>query len=135
MAVFTYKDVYVSLGGTEISDHVKSVTLNQSIETIDQTAMGDSTRTFRKGLDGWTAEFEFHQDFAASEFDAIWAVATDNLLAVELRPANTTVSATNPKYTGTGLVTSYSPLGGTVGDGAMAPVSIVANTSLTRAES
>lgn len=135
MALYTYSDVFLSLGGTTISDHVTSVQLNQSIETIDKTAMGDSTRVFRAGLDGWTMEVEVHGDFAAGELDAIYAAASNNELAVVLRPTSSAKGTTNPEYTGTGLVTSWTPLMGSVGDGAKSTMSLVANTALTRATS
>lgn len=135
MAVYTYSNAYVSLGGTEISDHVTSLTMNQSIDALEKTAMGASTHTFRAGLENWTAEIEVLGDFAASELDAIFAAASNNELAVEFRSVNTTVATTNPKWTGTGLVTSYSPLMGAVGDQAKQTISLVANTALTRATS
>lgn len=135
MAIYTHNDVYLSFGGTEISDHVKSLTLNTGIETLDKTAMGDSTRLNKGGLSTWTLEFECHGDFAAGELDAIMDGLTGNEAAIEVRPVNTTVGATNPKWTGTALVTSYTPFTGAVGDLGTASVSCVAASALTRAES
>lgn len=135
VAIYTHNDVYLSFGGTEISDHIKSLTLNTGIETLDKTAMGDDTRLMKGGLGTWTLEFEAHGDFAASELDDIIDGLTDNEAAIEVRPVNTTVGATNPKWTGTALVTSYTPITGAVGDLGSASVSCVAASALTRAES
>jgi hypothetical protein len=135
MAIYTHNDVYLSFGGTEISDHVTSLTLNTGIETLDKTAMGSSTRINRAGLGTWSLEFECLNDFAASELDAIIDGLTGNEAAIEVRPVNTTVGATNPKWTGTALVTSYGPIAGAVGDQAKVSCSCVAASALTRAES
>lgn len=135
MAIYTHNDVHLTFGGTEISDHLKSLSLNLGRETLDKTAMGDTTRVNKGGQDTWSLEFEAHGDFAAGELDAIIAGLTGGEAAIEVRPVNTTVGATNPKWTGTALITSYTPFSGSVGDLGTASVSCVAASALTRAES
>lgn len=135
MAIYTQDDVYLSFGGTVISDHVTSLTLDTGIETLDKTAMGSSTRVMRKGLDTWTLEFEVLADFASGELDALIDGLTNREAAIEVRPTSSSVGATNPKWTGTALVTSYGPVAGAVGDQAKSSCSCVAASALTRAES
>jgi hypothetical protein len=45
------------------------------------------------------------------------------------------VGADNPNFTGNGLISSYPPIGGSVGDLAATTVSIVAAGTLSRATS
>ena len=135
MATFTFSDGYLSFAGTVISDHVKSMTLNTGIETGDKTAMGDTTRAMKMGLLTWGLAVTLHADFAAAELDALVDGLTDNEAALEVRPTSGAVSATNPKWTGTGLVTDYTPFGGSVGDTpAEASITLVPASALTRAE-
>lgn len=136
MSIFVWNDAYLSIAGNDLSDHVKAVTLNEGIETGDKTAMGDTTRTMKGGLYTWSLTATFHADFAASELDAVIAGLTANEAALEVRPTSDAVSSTNPKRTGTGLVTSYQPFGGSVGDvPAEASVTFEAASALTRATS
>jgi hypothetical protein len=134
MAIFVFKEAFLSIAASDLSDHVKSVTLNTGIETGDKTAMGNDTRQMKGGLKTWSITAAFHQDFAAGELDAVIAALTNNEAALEVRPTDAAVSTTNPKWTGTGLLTAYTPFGGSVGDTpAEASVTFEAASDLTRA--
>ena len=135
MAIYVFKDAYLSFAGTVISDHVKSLTLNTGVETGYKTGMGDDTRASKAGLKTWGVSVTLHADFAASELDALVDGLTDNEAALEIRPTSDAVAATNPKWTGTGLVTDYTPFGGSVGDTpAEASITLIPAGDLTRAE-
>ena len=136
MAIYTYSNAHFSFAGTDISDHVKSLTLNTGVETNDKTAMGDSTRLMKAGLSTWTVDVELHGDFAATtELDALVAGLTGNEAALVIRPDAGSIGASNPEWTGTGLVSSYTPMSGSVGDLGVMSMSIVAASALTRATS
>jgi len=140
MAQIVLTDAFVSLGGTNVSDHVTSVTINFERDEVEATAMGDSTHGQLLGLKNWSVELELQQDFAASSIDSIlWAaVNTPTTVAFEIRPTSGAASATNPKYTGTGYVPSYSPLSGGVGELATTQARIIpakGQPGLTRATS
>lgn len=125
MATVIYKDAYFLINSVVLSDHVKSLTLNYEAETQDDTAMGDDTRSMLGGLKNWSASVEFHQDFAAAEVDvtifSLVGVSTD----IEIRPTSAAVSATNPSFTGNAMITTYSPLSGSVGDVLPATIELV----------
>lgn len=122
MASFHFNDAYVTLGGTDLSDHVRSVTLNMSYDELDDTAMGDSHRSRLAGLGDASITLEFNQDFAASEVDAtIWS-NLGSTAAIVVAANGSTISSTNPSYTGTFLINEYPPLDGSVGD--LATVSV-----------
>lgn len=140
MAKFTIADVSVVLnvGGTnyDLSDHVDSVTIEYKKDTPETTAM--STGGYRSrtgGLKDWTATLNLQQDFAASSVDAaIYAgfIATANP-TITIKPTSGVPSATNPSYSGSCIVPTYTPIAGKVGDVAVMQVALQGSGVLTRA--
>lgn len=135
MAEFVFTNAFLSIGGVDLSDHVRSVTLNYSAEMQDKTAMGDLTRTRLGGLLDWSLEVNFNQDFAASNVDATLFPLVGTSPAIVLRGDAGVVSATNPEFQGNAVLESYAPLGGNVGDMAETPVTFPGDGTLTRATS
>lgn len=130
MAQQIFSDAFVSINGVDLSDHVKSVTLNYAATEQDDTVMGDDTESAAGGLKNWNASFEMVQDYAASKVDATLFPLVGTTTALILRADNSEgVSATNPNFTGTGLVNDYIPMGGSVGDLLMAPFTMKAGGS------
>ena len=116
MSEIILNDVQVVLNGVDLTAHVKSVTLTYEAEEQDSTAMGDQARRRRGGLKDWSASLNFNQDFDAGAVDAtIWAIVGTNV-PLTITPTSGAVSATNPRYSGTVLVRSYTPIDGSVGD-------------------
>lgn len=136
MAKKVLKDAFVSIDGTDLSDHVKSVTLNYSAGMLDDSAMGDDTKSSVGGLKNWSAEIEFHNDYAASSVDATLFPLVGSTVALIIRPDNTAgVGTTNPNYTGNGTIESYPPISGGHGELAAASVTIQSAGDLSRATS
>lgn len=135
MAVQILSDAFISIDGNDISDHVAEVQLTYESETDDDTAFGDTTRSAIGGLKNWSISLTAHQDWASSNLDSILFPLVGTTFTVILRKDSGSVSATNPNYTGTGLLTGYSPLAGAVGDLARTPINIVAAGTLSRATS
>ncbi len=135
MASLAFTDAFVSINGKDLSAFVTSATINYSAEMLDETTMGATTRTNKGGLKNWSIDVEFKQDFAATpapDIDLFSLVGTT--FTVIVRPVKATVvSATNPNYTGTGILESYNPLGQGVGELAMAPITIQSAGALSRA--
>lgn len=136
MAQMVLTDAFVSVNAVDYSDQVRSVTVNYEAEEVDDTAMGDTTRTRTGGLKNWSMEFEFIQDEASGQTGANLFALVGSTTAVIVRPDNSDgVGVTNPNYTGTGLVTSYTPVGGGIGDLSMCRLSVVSAGALSRATS
>jgi hypothetical protein len=134
MATFVFTDGFVSINAVDLSDHVKSVTLDYSAEPQDDSAMGDTTRSRTGGLKDWSVSVDFHQDYAAAKVDATLFSLVGTTTALIVRPDNSDgVSATNPNFTGTGLLESYNPAGGSLGEMAAATATFQAAGTLTRA--
>ena len=133
MAKTVLTDAFVSIGGNDISDHVRTVTLNYAAEEVDDTTMGDDTRTNLGGLKTWSLDIEVANDFAASQVDSIIFPLVGTQVAVVFRPTSAAVGAGNPEYSGTGMLSTYNPVGQSVGDLATAPITIVSAGTLARA--
>lgn len=135
MASFAFTDASVSVNAVDLSDHVRSVTLNVEAEDLEDTAMGDTFRSRIGGLKDWSIDLEFNQDFAASEIDATIFPILGTVVEVIVKPTSSAVGPTNPSFTGNVLVSEYNPLDGSVGDLATTSVSWPGAGTLTRATS
>ena len=133
MAKFVATDYKVTLNGTNLSTSLASVELPIEIDEQETTAFGSEWRTRIAGLKSGSITLEFHQDFAAGAIDAtLWPLLGTNATVVVV-PTSGTVTASNPSYSGTFLVTQYTPYASTVGDLATLSVSWPLTGALTRA--
>ena len=137
MATFVLYDAYLSVAGVDLSDHVRSVTVDAGQNMADDTAMGDAFVSNTAGLATWSVSVEFLQDYASSKVDATLEplLGIGNTAALVVKPTSGSVSATNPSYSGTGILESYNPVGGSVGDQSMASATFQSASALTRATS
>ena len=133
MARLVLNNAYVVLGASsDISDHVASITLSTSFDIVETTAFGDSAKKRVAGLADNSLTLELHQDYAASSIESIIYPLLGTAVAFEVRPVNTTVAATNPKYTGSVLVTEWTPLNGSVGELATASITWPISGAITK---
>jgi hypothetical protein len=118
MARIVLTDVGVVLGGVDLSDHIASVEIAQNFDEVETTAFGDGGRTRVAGLEDSSITLSFHQDFAAANVDATIAPLVGGTASFVFAPFGTGVAAsgTAPRYSGTVLLTEWTPLNGTVGD-------------------
>lgn len=134
MATLVLTNARVEINAVVLSDHCRSVDLQYSAADVEDTNMGDSTVQRLAGLKDWSLSIEFAQDFAASNVDAtLFALVGAAPFAVKIRPTTSAISATNPEYQGNVILTSYTPITGSVGDLATAPCEFKAAGDLTRA--
>jgi hypothetical protein len=133
LAKFVATDYKVTLNGQNLSTSLASVELPIEIDEQETTAFGSEWRTRIAGLKSGSITLEFHQDFAAGAIDAtLWPLLGTNATVVVV-PTSGTVTASNPSYTGTFLVTQYTPYASTVGDLATLSVTWPLTGALTRA--
>lgn len=118
MAIFTLTDAYVSINGVTLSDHAKSVTVEDTRAQVDVTAFGATNTTYQKGLGDGTITVEFYQDFAASKTHATLQplISSTTPITVEIRATSSARSTTNPGIVMTALLFNYNALAGSVGD-------------------
>jgi hypothetical protein len=133
MAKFAATDHKITVGGVDFSTSLNSVELSQEADDIETTAFGSSWRTRIGGLKQASLTLNFMQDFGASSVDATLNPLLGSIATVVIVPTSGTVTATNPSYTMTALVTQYSPFASSVGDIASFSVSWPVTGSVTRA--
>lgn len=131
-------DPFVSIGGTDLSDHVQSVTLNYSADTPEATASGDDTHVMiGGGLKSWSMDITFYQDYAASSVEDTLFSLVGAEASIEVRPSQASVGTTNPSYTGTGVLESLPVIDAdvTAGNTHQASATFQPASSLSRATS
>jgi hypothetical protein len=127
----------LKVGGTDLSDHVKAIEVQENAADVDTTAMGAISQTHSPGLRDDRIVVTFFQDFAASKVDAtISALQGSTTGATIIAYANgTTASSTAPSYTMVGSPFDYSPINlGGPGEASTTQVTFlpVAGSYLTR---
>ena len=133
MAKFYAQDYKVTVGTTVLSDSIASVTLDITTDEVETTAFGSSYRTRIGGLKDASVSLDFHQDFGAGSVDALLFPLMGSTVAVSIAPTSGTITASNPLYSFTALVTQYQPFAGAVGDLATLSVTWPVSGEVTRA--
>ena len=123
MAVFMANSVTVTVNSVDLTDHITTVSgFNETCADLQTTAMGETNVSRIGGLKDSSVSITFLNDFAASEVYITLAALLGTAVPVTITPTSASVSATNPKKTGTCLVTELPFIDGSVGD--LAEVSI-----------
>lgn len=133
MAKLTLPAPFLSVDGVDLSARVESLNLTYESEANDASSGGDATRGMLAGLKNWGLEVNFRQDYAAASVDATLFDKLGTECALVIRHSTAVVGVTNPEYTATGLLTNYTPLGGSVGGVIDAPATWVPAGDLARA--
>ena len=133
MAIYLNNNVGVKLAtnaapttpSIDISSLVTSAVINQIVDELEVTAMGDSSHKFVAGLQSGTFTIDFINDWATSQVMQTLNEAFGKTLAVSvITVKGTAVSAANPSYQFSILVNNLTPTG-------TAGVAEVANSSVT----
>ena len=133
MAIYLNNNVGVKLAtaaapttpSIDISAYVTSAVINQIVDELEVTAMGDTAHKFVAGLQSGTFTIDFINDWASSQVmqtlnDAFGKTLSISVITVK----GTTVSAANPTYQFSVLVNNLTPIG-------TAGVSEIATSSVT----
>jgi hypothetical protein len=123
MAKFFAQDYKITVGTTNLSSTINSVTLDITTDEVETTAFGSTYRTRIGGLKTGTVSLDFMQDFAAGSVDALLFPLMGSTVAIAIAPTSGTVTAINPEYRFTALVTQYTPYSSSTGDIAQLSVS------------
>ena len=128
-----YVNAYVLVNGVDLSDHVDTATLTLARDDVDVTAMGAFGHQHIASLENDKVDLIFFQDYGASKVDATLfpLFHAGTAFAFKMAGNGSTISGSNPSYSGTVTLMDYSPLGGKVGVAAMSPVSLVFNGTVS----
>ena len=135
MSTFMLSNASITINSVDLSSYVTSITLSQSADNLEDTAMGDTSRSYIGGLTSGTVDIEFNADFAASKTEATVFPLVGTSTAVVIKPVAASVSATNPSYTFNAIVTEWDTLNGSVGEIATHSVSWPITGAITKATS
>lgn len=134
MAKFVLTAEYVALNGTDRSSFVTSGELSLEAESKEVTNYGSAGwKEFLGGLKSGELKLKFLQDVAASQIDSIMFPLLGTVVTFEVRASNAVVGTSNPKYTGSVLITGWNPIEGSVGDEATVSVSYPTSGAVARA--
>lgn len=112
MAIFMGNNVAVVFGTTTISSFVSTVSLVREVDQVEITALSDTTANMIAGIERPVLNLELYNDFAASSVNSLFENALGTKVAIKLIPVSGTVTATNPSYTCTTLISSWQPIDG-----------------------
>jgi hypothetical protein len=108
--------------------------LNREVEAVTITAMNDTVQNMVGGVEVSSVSMEVFNDFAAASVNSLFEDAIGTKLAVKLIPVSGTVSATNPSYSMSCLVTQWTPISGAT-DAAMTASITIPVTAITKSTS
>jgi len=136
MAIYLDNNVGLKIATVDLSAYVTSISLTQTFDEVETTAMSTSSsasHTFAKGLEASTLAVDFLNDWAASQVQATLQAAYGTTVTAVIIPVKgTAVSATNPLYTVSILINNLTPVGspGTPGDYARSSMTFTCNSSV-----
>ena len=132
MAIIVLKDAVVTINGVDLSDHITQVEISITREEVETTTFGTSGGRHRiAGLEDSSFSFTFLQDYDTAKVDATLFPLRGSTTTVVVKTA-ATVSATQPSYSGTVLVTEYMPIANAIGDAPEISVEWPVNGTITR---
>jgi hypothetical protein len=131
MAVFLNNGVSVTFNSVDLSAYVTSVTVNQSFDELEVTAMGDSAHKFAKGLEASTITLDFLNDNAATTVIPTLRAAYGTTVPVVIKQTSGAASATNPSYSTTVLVNNLQNINGAVADISSQSITFTCNSVIT----
>jgi len=124
MAIFMGNKVAVIVGTSTISSFVSTVSLNREVEAVTITAMNDTVQNMIGGIEVSSVSLELFNDFAAASVNSLFEDAIGSKLAIKLIPVTGTVTATNPSYSMSCLITQWTPISGSTDSAATASVTL-----------
>ena|SRR3990167_6312597 len=104
MAIKTWTNGYISIGGVDLSNHGHMVSVNMGQDTQDATTFGDTHHKSRAGLGRRVVAATFFNDMASGNVEATLRAtivgSSSTGVAVEVRPDNSATTGVNPRYYG-----------------------------------
>jgi hypothetical protein len=89
----------VTIATVDMSDQTTAATLTRTVEALEDTAFGTTSRTYTGGLENNELTVTMYLSYAASETYATLAPLVGTKLTVIVKPTSAADSATNPGFT------------------------------------
>lgn len=101
MAIIVSTNGRIVVNGVDLSDHAKSIRVNDGQQTRSATAHGNTYEVFRAGLGTPSIEATFHNDHASGSVEATLRgliSVTSTGFTVAARKINSATTTVNPDY-------------------------------------
>lgn len=131
MAVFLNNAAVVTLNSVDLSAYVTAVTINQSFDELEITAMGDTAHKFVKGLEASTITLDFLNDNATSATIQTLRAAYGTTVPLTIKQTSAATSASNPLYSTTVLINNLQNVNGSVQDISSQSLTLTCNSVIT----
>jgi hypothetical protein len=100
-----------------LTDHCSAATLTLTAEALENTAFGQTSRTFTAGLYSNELTLTLFQSYGATEVETMLNTLFGVESTIVISPAGATESASNPEYTLTGCyLATVTPISAAVGE-------------------
>lgn len=115
---YIIKNPVLTVNGVNLTGRASSCEVTSEKDLVDVTSFGANSKQNLVGLGDGTMSIDFFQDFAAAMVDAtLWPIhSAGSEVVITVKPFNAAVAVNNPLYTMTGVLPSYSPIAGGVGE-------------------
>ena len=115
MAIATLSGCLITIAGTDISDHVKEVDVDDGREEFDDTVMSHTAKSTTGGLPNPSITLKNIQDYGAGKTHELFKAAVNVSTAVVVRVTSSARSGTNPEFQLIGKILQYKPIAGQAG--------------------
>jgi hypothetical protein len=116
MPIYLNNAAVVKIATIDLSAYCKSITLNQSFDEVEVTAMGATSHVMAKGLENGSVDLVFLNDLVAAKVNATLQAAWGTTVSATFQQYSSATLATNPLYSSTILVNNLTPINGAPGD-------------------
>lgn len=111
MATSTYlANPVVTVNSVVLTDQVTSASITRTVEALEATAFGDTSRKFTGGLQNNEVTLTLYNSYASSETYATLSGLVGTTTNIEIRPSSGTIAATNPNFIITGCYLESLPV-------------------------
>lgn len=135
MAKFVSTDFSISLDSNDLTTNIASATLEITREEQLTTAFGQTSVTRIGGLQDATLTLEMHSDFGDGAVDSILFPLLGTVVPFEIKPTSAAAGTDNPAYSGSVLVTNYTPFDSATGELATFSITLPVSGDITRSTS
>lgn len=115
MAKLVLTDAFITFASTDISSFVSSISLSTTLDVVDTTTHGNTSRTRVAALADNQINIEFMQDFASGSIESLVFPTIGTSVGMTVKPKSGSTTAENPQYAFNALVVEWQPVSGGVG--------------------
>ena len=110
----------IKIATVDLTDQATAATLTYTVEALENTAFGSTSRTYTSGLANNSITVTLYQSYAAAETEVSIYTLVGTQVTIEVSPTAaglTTPSATAPKYTlANCYLESHTPINASLGE-------------------